>query len=106
MISELGHQFEYYFEPTAWFDARRGYRRFPGGAANAVGEPIGYAHLWRSRSGDVVARMTSQGHRTAFKVVGAFGGLVLDEEIDDVNFDLMNLLELWIFQGADDWPEI
>jgi hypothetical protein len=105
-VSELGHEFEYHFEPSPWFDARQGYKRFAGGAANAVGDPVGFAHLWRSRSGDVVARMTSPGHRIAFKVVKECGEPVLDDEIDVVNDDLMNLLELWIFQGADDWPEI
>jgi hypothetical protein len=105
-VSELGHKFEYRFNPIHWFDARQGYKRFPGGAANSLGEPVGYAYLWRERSGDVVARMTSQGHRIAFKVLSASGAPVLDEEIEDVNFDLLNLLELWIFQGADDWPEI
>jgi hypothetical protein len=99
--------FQYRFEPIDWFDARQGYKRFPGGAAaNSLGEPVGYAYLWRAPSGDVVARMTSQGYRIAFKVLSASGAPVLDEEIDGVEFDLGNLLELWIFQGADDWPEI
>jgi hypothetical protein len=106
MVSELGHEFEYYFEPIPWFDARKGYNRFPGGAASAVDTPRGYAYLWRSHSGEVVARMSSQGHRIAFKVLTVSGAPVLDKEIDIVNDDLMNLLDLWIFQGADDWPEI
>jgi hypothetical protein len=50
--------------------------------------------------------MTSQGHRIAFKVLSASGVPVLDEKIVDANFDVVNLLELWIFQGANHWPEI
>lgn len=106
MVSELGHKFEYCFEPIPWFDARNGYKRFPGGVGAGVGPPVGYGDLWRSRRGDVVARMTSQGQRVSFKVVSVSGAPVLDDEIDVVHDDLMNLLELWIYQGVDDGPEI
>jgi hypothetical protein len=102
MASELGHKCDYRFEPIPWFDARRGYKRFPGGVGNGVGPPVGDGDLWRSRSGDVVGRMTSQGHRTAFKVVTESGAPVLDEEIDVVHDDLMDLLGLWICQYAND----
>jgi hypothetical protein len=67
---------------------------------------IGNGDLWRSWSGHVVARMTSQGHRVAFKVVTKSGAMVLDNEIDIVHDDIKNLLDLWMFQGVDDWPEI
>jgi hypothetical protein len=104
MASELGHECDYRFEPIDWFDARRGYKRFAGGVGNGVGPrpPVGYGDLWRSRSGDVVGRMTSQGYRSAFKVVTESGTPVLDEEIDVVHDDLMDLLGLWIDQNAND----
>jgi hypothetical protein len=81
MVSEWGHKFDYYLDAIPWFDARQRYKRFPGGAASAVDTPRGYAYLWRSPSGEVVARMTSQGYRIAFKVLTESGAPVLDEQI-------------------------
>jgi hypothetical protein len=106
MVSRLGHEFEYYFDPIPWFDARKGHKRFPGGVGAGIGPPVGYGDIWRSRCGDVVARMRSQSERVAFQVLTVPSAPVLDDEIDVVHDDLMNLLELWIYQGVDDWPEI
>jgi hypothetical protein len=102
--SELGHKCDYRFEAIDWFDARRGYKRFPGGVGNGIGPhpPVGYGDLWRNRSGDVVGRMTSQGYRAAFKVVTEYGAPVLDEEIDVVHDDLMDLLGLWIDENVNE----
>jgi hypothetical protein len=93
---ESGDKFDYYLELMPWFDTGPGYKRIGSGAASALDTARGYADIWRSHTGEVVARMTSQGHRIAFKVLTESGAPVLDEEIDIVNDDLMNLLDLWI----------
>ena len=105
-VSELGHEFAYQFDPIHWFDARQGYKRVGSMISFKMeGYPMGYGNLWRSRSGAVVVRLINSDHRIAFNVAKEFGAAVLDEEIENVEDDLARLIELWIFQGSDDWPE-
>jgi hypothetical protein len=105
-VSELGHEFAYHFDPIHWFDARQGYKRVGSMISFMMeGYPMGYGNLWRSRSGAVVVRLINSDHRIAFNVAKEFGAAVLDEEIENVEDDLARLIELWIFQGSDDWPE-
>jgi hypothetical protein len=95
---------EYRFEPTNWFDARRGYTRI-GSQISIAGELYGtHAQLWRSRTGELVARLTSRYNRYCFIVRGQ-NAPSLDEEIDDAEDQLARLLGLWIAEGTDDWPE-
>jgi hypothetical protein len=99
-------RFYYGFEPIDWFDARMGHKRIGlGCGSNVRGFPKGYGDVWRNRSGEMVGRMTTKGHRFAFKIRSAAGGPVFDQEIDNICDDVMNLMALWIMRGANDWPD-
>jgi hypothetical protein len=96
--------FQYRFEPIDWFDARKGYKRI-GSGISIAGEINGiHANLWRSRAGDLVARLTSPEDQYCFIVKGQKAP-PHDEEIEDVEDELARLLGLWISQGIDDWPQ-
>jgi hypothetical protein len=99
----MKHTCAYQFEPINWVDAIRGYTRI-GSQISIAGELNGtHAKLWRSRAGDLVARLTSRDNRYCFIVKGRKAP-PLDEEIDDVEDQLAELLGLCIAEGADDWP--
>ena len=99
-------RFCYGFEPIDWFDARTGHKRVGLGCSSIVkGSPNGDGDVWRNSAREMVGRMTTQGHRFAFKIKSAAGGPVFDQEIDEICDDVMNLMALWIMQGAEEWPD-
>jgi hypothetical protein len=81
-ISELADEFyrhfpRFYYEfgPIDWFDARTGHKRVGLGCGSKVnGSPKGYGDVWRNSAGGMVGRMTTKGHRFAFKIESAAGG--------------------------------
>jgi hypothetical protein len=96
---------KYQFEPINWFDARKGYKRI-GSQISIAGELNGtHAKLWRSRAGELVARLTCRDNRYCFIVKGR-NASHLDEEMDDVEDALARLLGSWLADGTDDWPEM
>jgi hypothetical protein len=106
MIRSKEPRFPYVMEPVADFDARRGYRRFrlPGVGISFTDGTRAEADVWRDRSGNLVARLSSSGYTYSFAIRDASGRAPGDDHADRLEQYLLEVLHLWLIEGVDEDP--
>jgi hypothetical protein len=106
MIRSKAACFPYVMEPVADFDARREYCRFrlPGVGISFTDGTRAEADVWRDRSGNLVARLSSSGYTYSSAIYDASGRAPADDEVDGLDQYLLETLHLWLIEGVDDDP--
>lgn len=92
---------------VADFDARRGCRRCdpPGVGVSFADRPQALADLWRSRSGRLVVRFSSQGYVYHLEAVRSDDREISDDELGAFADFVADALFQWAIDGVDDRPE-
>lgn len=89
------------------FDARRGYRRCtpPGVGLSFADGPNAIADFWRSRTGRLLVRFSSQGYVFHLEALRRGGKKISADDMTEFEEYVADTLVEWVTEGLDEIPE-